>query len=244
METAESTKTLDSFISNPKYKIDDYIKGPSGWRTYNQFLARQLKPGRRPIADRCNDAVVVSPADFTYKGQWAVKEDSTIEVKGTTYSISELIADSVHRDKFRNGIFVHGFLGIEDYHRFHAPVGGVVSEVKNVPGKTWVNEIKKPDGSIENIDDVGFQFTHTRGHIIIDSAAGYVAVMPIGMGHISSVNLTVEEGTTLAKGDEFGYFAFGGSDIIMLFEAGKVEMLAEKEKHYNMGGQIATVIGN
>lgn len=242
METFESTATLDTFIKNPKYKIDDYIKGPSGWLTYNQFLARQLKPGKRPIADRCNNSVIVSPADSTYMGQWNVKEDSTIKVKGVTYSISELLADSVYRDKFKNGIFAHSFLGIEDYHRYHVPVGGVIREVKKVPGKTWVNEVKKPDGSIENVDDVGFQFTHTRGHIIIESIVGLVAVMPVGMGHISSVNLTVEEGTRLEKGDEFGFFAFGGSDIIMLFEQDRVELIAEKEKHYSMGEQIAKAI--
>lgn len=242
MDTKESTATLDTFIKNPKYKIDDYIKGPTGWLTYNQFLARQLKPGKRPITDRCNDNVIVSPADSTYMGQWPVKQDSTIEVKGVTYSVSDLLADSAYHDKFNKGIFTHSFLGIEDYHRFHLPVGGVVREVKNVPGKTWVNETKKPDGSLENIDDVGFQFTHTRGHIIIESSVGFVAIMPVGMGHISSVNLTVEEGTRLEKGEEFGYFAFGGSDIIMLFEENKVKFMAEQKKHYSMGQQIAKAI--
>ena len=106
-----------------------------------------------------------------------------------------------------------------------------IREVKKVPAKTWVNEIKKPDGSIENIDDVGFQFTHTRGFITIESPIGFVIVMPVGMGHISSVNITVEEGTALVKGDEFGYFAFGGSDIIMLFQKGAVSFIAKEAKH-------------
>jgi Phosphatidylserine decarboxylase len=242
MDTIDSTKTLDTFINNPKYKIDDYIKGPSGWLTYNQFLARQLKPGKRPIADRCNDRVIISPADSTFMGYQQIEENSTIEVKGLTYSVSELLADSAYRNNFKGGIFAHSFLGIEDYHRYHVPVGGVIREVKNIPGKTWVNETKKPDGTIESVDDVGFQFTHTRGHIIIESVVGLVAIMPVGMGHISSVNLTVEEDTKLVKGDEFGFFAFGGSDIIMLFEKNRVEFIAEKEKHYSMGEQIAKAI--
>jgi phosphatidylserine decarboxylase len=107
-----------------------------------------------------------------------------------------------------------------------------------------VTEAKKPDGFLENIDDVGFQFTHTRGYIIIDSPVGFVAVMPVGMGHISSVNLDVEKGTTLVKGDEFGFFAFGGSDIIMLFESGKIEFTAEESTHYKKGEQIAKAISN
>lgn len=237
LDTIESTKTLESFINNPEYKVEDYIKGPGGWLSYNQFLARQLKPGKRPIAERCNDNVIVSPADSTYMGEWRVADDSTITVKGNTYAIGSLLADSAYKDKFKEGIFTHSFLAITDYHRFHVPVSGVIKEVKKVPATTWVTETKKPDGSLENTDDVGFQFTHTRAHIIIESPVGFVAVIPVGMGHISSVNITVEEGTNLIKGDEFGYFAFGGSDIIMLFEK-QVSLTAKAGIHYKQGEQI------
>ncbi|MDQ6763584.1 MAG: hypothetical protein M3015_13270 [Bacteroidota bacterium] len=50
----------------PEYQIDDYIQGPSGWLTDNQFLARQVKLGKSPVADRCNDNIIVSPADSEY----------------------------------------------------------------------------------------------------------------------------------------------------------------------------------
>src|SRR5205085_50665 len=125
MDTTGSIETLDSFIKNPEYKINDYIKGPSGWLTYNQFLARQLKPGKRPIAEPCNNSVIVSPADSEYKGQWPV-DDSTITVKGTRYSIMDLLNVSAYKHKFKEGIFTHSFLSITDYHRYHMPVGGII----------------------------------------------------------------------------------------------------------------------
>ena len=242
MDTPESTETLETFINNPEYKIDDYIKGPSGWLTYNQFLARQLKPGKRPVTDRCNDHVIVAPADSEFMGQWPIADDSTLTAKGVTYSVAELLTGSAYQHKFNKGIFTHSFLAITDYHRYHVPVGGIIREVKKIPATTWVTEARKPDGSLENIDDVGFQFSHTRGYIIIESAVGFVAVMPVGMGHISSVTLNVEEGTALVKGDEFGYFAFGGSDMIMLFEAGRVEFTAKENTHYKQGEQIARAV--
>jgi phosphatidylserine decarboxylase len=244
MDTVESAETLDTFINNPEYKVDDYIKGPSGWLTYNQFLARQFKPGKRLVAARCNDNVVVSPADSIYMGQWPITENSTITVKGTTYSVAELLNNSAYQRKFENGIFTHSFLNITDYHRYHTPVGGIIREVKKIPANTWTNEVRKQDGSVENIDNVGFQFTHTRGYIIIESIIGFVAVMPVGMGHISSVNITAEEGTSLVKGDEFGYFAFGGSDIIMLFEPRSVSFTAKENTHYKQGEQIAQAVNN
>jgi len=238
LDTPESTKTLESYINNPEYKIEDYIKGPSGWLSYNQFLARQLKPGKRPVAERCNDTVIVSPADSTFRGQWKIEAGSTITVKGITYPVDSLLGDSKYKHKFNKGIFTHSFLAVTDYHRFHVPVSGTIREVKTIPANTWITEAKKPDGSLENIDEVGFQFTHTRAHIIIDSPVGFVAVIPVGMGHISSVVITVEEQTQLVKGDEFGYFAFGGSDLILLFEE-QVSLSAKAGTHYKQGEQIA-----
>jgi phosphatidylserine decarboxylase len=242
MDTTASAETLDTFINNPAYRIDDYIKGPSGWLTYNQFLARQLKAGKRPVAELCDDSIIVSPTDSEYKGQWLIEENSTLTVKGKLYSITDLLGDSKFRDKFAGGIFTHSFLSISDYHRYHVPLGGKVVEIRKIPGHTWINEAKKADGTLENVDDVGFQFTHTRGCIIMETALGYIALMPVGMGHISSVNFIVDEGAVLSKGNEFGYFAFGGSDFIMLFQKDKVVLTAKEKKHYKQGQEIGRAL--
>jgi phosphatidylserine decarboxylase len=127
---------------------------------------------------------------------------------------------------------------MNDYHWFHVPAGGVVKEVRKIPGRVTMDVIKKPDGSLDIVDGTGYQFTQDRGLIVIDSPLGLVAVLPIGMAQVSSVNLTAELGATLAKGEEFGFFAFGGSDIITLFEAGKVELDANIGTHYNQGRKI------
>ncbi len=98
--------------------------------------------------------------------------------------------------------------------------------------------IRKPDGTFEVVDGAGFQFAQDRGLIVIDSPLGVVAVLPIGMAQVSSVTLTAEKGADLFKGEEFGFFAFGGSDIVMLFEAGRVEFDAQIGTHYNQGRRI------
>ncbi len=101
-----------------------------------------------------------------------------------------------------------------------------------------MNEIKRR----VNIDGTGYQFTQDRGLIIIESPVGLVAVLPIGMAQVSSVNLTAQVGATLAKGEEFGYFAFGGSDIVVMFEKDKVKITAQVGTHYNQGKTIATAV--
>jgi phosphatidylserine decarboxylase precursor len=237
MDTTASAETLPDFINNPNYHIEDYVRGPSGWLTYNQFLARQIKPGKRPIAGQCDDRIIISPTDSEYRGQWTIDDNATVTAKGTNYSIADLLGDSAYRQAFKGGLLTHSFLSVSDYHRYHVPVGGKVVEIRKIPGRTWITEARKTDGTLENVDDLGFQFTHTRGCLIMESAVGYVALIPVGMGHISSVNFIVDEGARLTKGAEVGYFAFGGSDFILLFEAGRV-VLTVQEKKYRLGEEI------
>lgn len=69
-----------------------------------------------------------------------------------------------------------------------------------------------------------------------------VAVLPVGMAVVSSIILTAEKGVTLRKGEELGYFQFGGSDIVVMFESNRKNRLdAGAGVHYKMGVQIGSV---
>src|SRR6185295_9416031 len=98
--TRESAQGITGFFSDPRYHIEDYYVAPSGWLTFNQFFARQVRPGKRPVDGRCDDSVIVSPADSVFQGQWAIKGDSKITVKGLTWSVIELLDGSPFQDKF------------------------------------------------------------------------------------------------------------------------------------------------
>ncbi|UCC90647.1 MAG: phosphatidylserine decarboxylase [Dehalococcoidia bacterium] len=242
LDTTESAKYLETFYTDPIYNIDDYDAGPSGWLTFNQFFSRHVKPGKRPIDGLCDDSVIVSPADSVFQGQWKIEEDSEITSKDFKWSVIELLDNSPYQDRFKGGIFIHSYLSAHDYHRYHVPVRGVVREIRTISGKVVLDVIKKEDGSLDMVDGTGYQFTQARGLIVIDSPVGLVAVLPIGMGEVSSVNLTAQVGAMLAKGEEFGYFAFGGSDIVVMFEADRVKITAEIGTHYNQGETIATAV--
>ena len=68
---------------------------------------------------------------------------------------------------------------------------------------------------------------------------GIVAVIPIGMCQVSSVNMIATKGSNLLKGDEFGYFLFGGSDIIVLFQKGIDPQIPTGSQYRNYGTKIA-----
>jgi len=242
LDTTESAGALDSFIANPEYRIDDYYPGPSGWLTLNQFFARTVRPGKRPIAEPCNDSTIVSPTDSVYLGCWNIDDQARLTIKGTSWSISEILDNSPFSDRFAGGIFTHCYLSPTDYHRFHLPVAGTIREARTIPGRTLVEIQKNEKGEPTAKDDIGFQFKQTRGIVVLESSLGYVAVIPVGMGHVSSVTLTVEAGDCLQKGQEFGYFAYGGSDIVLLFEHDKIEFTASRGTHYLQGQAIARSI--
>jgi len=242
LDTTESAKDLETFYTDPSYHIDDYFRGPSGWLTFNQFFARQARPGKRPVDGLCDDSIIVSAADSVFQGQFRIDEDSQIIVKGLTWPVHKLLDGSPFQDRFKGGIYIHSYLSAHDYHRFHVPVRGIVREVRNIPGKVILDVIKKEDGSFDMTDGDTYQLTQDRGLIVIESPIGLVAVLPIGMGQVSSVNLTAQVGATLAKGEEFGYFTFGGSDIVVMFEKDKVKITAQVGTHYNQGKTIATTV--
>jgi len=213
---------------------NDWYEDPSNWKTFNQFFARYLKsPNKRPIAEPDDNRVVVSPADAQPQGVWAIDSNSMIVEKegvvvksGTLYNVKNLIGkESEYADSFANGTFTHSFLDVGDYHRYHFPLSGVVKEMRIISGEsvsggyiTWDSKNKryKFDASA-----VGWQSLETRGCVILETDEyGLVALLPIGMWPVSSVNFenNLEVGDKVSKGDMLGYFLFGGSDFITIFQ--------------------------
>jgi phosphatidylserine decarboxylase len=239
LDTPASASSIPSFAANPAFHVADYDPGPSGWLTFNQFFARHIKPGKRPIDAARDDAVIVSPADSVFAGAWDIKEDSTVTAKGVTWKIAQLLEGSPYKDAFKNGVFTHSFLDLNDYHRYHVPVAGEIKEIRRIEGKVYMNVVRNKEGGLDVIDGEGYQYEQERGLVVIDSPTlGLVAVLPIGMSFVSSVNLTPEVGARLEKGAEFGYFAFGGSDMVMLFQSGRVSLDATVGKKYLQGQRL------
>lgn len=253
LDTPESltAESLASFRNAPSFHMEDFLEPRGGWRTFNEMFARSFKPGHRPIAAITDPTVIVSPADSTYDGQWEIDANASISVKGLSWKISELLEGSPYKDAFANGTFMHAFLGPNDYHRLHSPVGGTVVEARNIQGQVYVEVTAVPidaeadAGNEKRLktarmltapNTAGYQFAQTRGLIMLDTPIGLVAVIPVGLSLVSSVVLTVEVGVTLRKGEELAYFQFGGSDIVLLFQSkANVSLQAQVGTHYKVG---------
>jgi phosphatidylserine decarboxylase len=246
--TKESEQT---FYDSPVYNMREYTRPHGGWKTFNQIFARHHKPGYRPIAAIADQSIIVMPADSTFGGQWEIRKDSNVTLKNLNWKISELLEGSPYKDRFENGLFMHSFLSPTDYHRQHAPVGGKVLEARVIHGQVYLEVEASPENGksgnhalklkriYDTFDTPGYQFAQSRGLIVLDTPIGLVAVLPIGMCQVSSVVITAEVGVTVRKGEELSYFQFGGSDIILLFEAASnVCFSAQRTLHYKMGAKI------
>lgn len=212
--------------------IDWRPNNPSGWLTFNQFFARDLNPGLRPVTAPTTNTVVVAAADCTYKEQYRIGADSSIPaitIKGThAYAnVRDLLAGSRYADAFAGGYFIHFFLGPYSYHRFHTPVSGTVQECCPVHGKVYLKvQLAQDQFQAYDASEGAYELAQARGILTIDTTStpagnvGIVGVIPVGMCQMSGVSMTHVPGTACLMADEFGYFTFGGSDIIVLFQAG------------------------
>lgn len=238
--------SLASFKADRMYKFDMYASNEKNWNTFNEFFYRQFNHANpttgitplRPIAAPNDNSTIVAPADCTFQMNYPIDNEGNVisETTGkptqltlkhthTIGNINDLLAGSEYAEDFYGGTFVHYFLSPFDYHRFHTPVGGEVVDFRDIPGKVYLNVVMQEDGQWDAPDGAedGYEFYQSRGLLIIDtkSAVGKVAVLPIGMCQVSGVDLYTDKiklKDQLIKGQEFGKFQFGGSDVILLFE--------------------------
>ena len=229
------------------------------WHSFNEWFSRYLiDPSVRPVAD----STVVAPADSRPEGIWAIDENGDlvqkegVDIKSANFtSVAQLIGpDSAYQDAFKGGTLTHTFLDVNDYHRYHFPVSGRIVELRKIPAVNGAGGITvwHPEKNRYVLIDAipGWQMIETRDCVIIDTEEyGLVAVLPIGLSQICSCNWEegLEVGSVVQKGDPMGYFLFGGSDIVMVFQDGvDVEFLCEAEgsgyAHMEMGEPYANLI--
>ena len=262
LSTEESWNDIDyqRVKSDPSMNMQHgWYADTNVWHSFNEWFSRYLvDPSVRPIAD----STVVSPADATPQGIGGIDENGNVihhdgvVIKSARFnSVSQLIGpDSQYGDAFKGGTLTHTFLDVNDYHRYHFPVSGTIVEMNKIPADNGVGGIVLWDAEkgryILDCDVPGWQMIETRDCMIIDTEEyGLVAVLPIGMSQICSCNWeeNLKVGSKVEKGDPMGYFLFGGSDIVMVFQSCvDVEFLCEAEgdgyAHILMGEPYANLI--
>jgi phosphatidylserine decarboxylase len=238
----------DAFIA--KYQIDmsqfvisDYTQFP----TVNDWFIRRIKPELRPIAGPNDPTVIVSPADARVN-VFTVYADSKIWLKTEKFSIAELLKTDAR--PYDGGSMAIVRLAPQDYHRFHMPISGTLRRATTITGdyhSVGVDGMRSDNGAIYN----------QRMVLIFDAddarigEMAYVAVGATCVGSVVITNSTATGEPALGvhynKGDELGYFQFGGSTVVIVFRPNVVSWSDDLAQHsrkaveslINMGTTIA-----
>lgn len=209
---SRSRKKVASFIH--RFKVNELEFQGAPYSSFNDFFIRKFKPGLRPFSSRADE--FSSPAE----GRVLLFPEGPIDqkhrLKGAWVSISDLLNHSSWEETFRNGSVAILRLCPVDYHRFHFPDSGKVLDHYSSHGKLHsVNPLalkSKPDILFTNERQITVLETENFGKI------AYVEVGALCVGKIVQTHLLEK----FNKGDEKGYFLFGGSSLVLVAEPGKI----------------------
>ncbi|HEX5725585.1 MAG TPA: phosphatidylserine decarboxylase family protein [Longimicrobiaceae bacterium] len=200
-----------------------------GWESFNAYFHRQIKAECRPVDDPHDPKVIVSANDGTvYKIARGVQALDRFWLKGQPYSLVNVLNhDDAQVDRFVGGDVFQSFLSGANYHRWRAPIDGVVRQARVVDGLMFSDAESAGDDPTAGTYSQGYEASvNTRALVYIDSGdpvLGWVCVIPIGITEISSVTITVKDGARVKKGDELGYFSYGGSSMALVFQPGAID---------------------
>lgn len=232
-----STSQIRDFINFHQLDMSEVLMPVEKFRSFNEFFYRALKPDARPCSAPDEPRIVVSPADCRSVVFDRIDEATSIWVKGREFSVERLLGDAYPEDaaRYRNGAVGVFRLAPQDYHRFHVPVDGVMGEPKTIEGEYYtVNPM-----AIRSALDVYGE--NVRVLVPIDSVAhGRVMVVCVGAMMVGSTVITRKTGEKVRRAEELGYFKFGGSTLLVLFEEGVVNF--DKDLADNSKGALETLV--
>ncbi|XP_021276871.1 phosphatidylserine decarboxylase proenzyme 2-like [Herrania umbratica] len=238
MNSVESAKDILKFVEFFKDQINmAEVKYPlDHFKTFNEFFVRELKPGARPVASMERDDVAVCAADSRLMAFKSVQDSLRLWIKGRKFSIQGLLGKEICSSAFIDGTLVIFRLAPQDYHRFHFPVSGTIEQFVKIPGSLYTVNPIAVNSKYCNV------FTENKRVVSIISTAefGKVAFVAIGATMVGSITFVKKEGDVVKKGDEFGYFSFGGSTVICVFEKDAIKI--DDDLLANSGRSLETLV--
>ncbi len=233
-------KKIDPFVQTYRIDPSEFAKPLSEFSSFNDFFIRNIRPKARPIAQ--GEEVVILPADARYLAYPNCRNADGFAVKGKKFSLTELLQDRLLAERYSEGSMVIARLCPVDYHRFHFPLAGVPSSPRLIPGPLYsVNPVAlkwrvailaENRRLITEMESEGF---------------GRVVIVAVGATHVGSIHTTYTPGKRVVKGEEMGYFSFGGSSLILLFEPGKIalakDLLASSSCHLELRALMGQLLG-
>jgi len=211
MNSKYSIKHIEPFIKSNKLDMKDYPK--VDYSSFNDFFSRKIINGKRVASNKNND--FISPADsklLVYK----IEEDSTFNIKGKQYTLERMLRDKKLASEYSNGYCLVFRLSVDDYHRYSYIDDGV-----------FLRE-KKINGLLHTVGPIAFDrykvFCENQREYSVLNTKNFGQIVQMEVGALMVGKIVNHNYKTFKRGDEKGYFLFGGSTVIILVKDGIVEI--------------------
>lgn len=227
MDRPSTREKIAPFIQEYELDSSEFVRDVDEFANFNEFFYRELKPDARPIDSNPNS--VVFPADGRHLCVPDLSQCDGLFVKGEMFDLDTLLDDHSLTNRYAAGSLLLSRLCPVDYHRFHFPAAGVPGPTKLINGPLYsVN----PIALCQNIQILA---TNKRCVTELETETfGNVLLLEIGATCVGSICQTYADGQPVEKGAEKGYFRFGGSSTITIFEPGRIRFdrdLIENSQH-------------
>ena len=220
-DSLKSGQKVAPFLKNFNIPIDQYKKGSfkdnpieTSYRSFNEFFIRQFQEGERTFTEK--DDEMGAFAEARYFGHASMTDDLNVPVKGSMLRAVDLIGDPELAKDFIGGPLMIARLCPVDYHRYHYPDDGKTLKAFSVPGDLHsVNPL-----ALKYRQDI-FIKNERRVAILETEHFGKLAYIEVGATCVGKIVQSFDESQPFNKGDEKGYFLFGGSTVVLCGQKGK-----------------------
>ncbi len=232
-----SKKSIAKFAKNFSIDLEECENKLNDYSSFNEFFSRKLKTTARSF-EKPEDELL-SPGDGRLQAWNNIDYKDIIQVKGMSYSLSDLLQDEKLAKEYEGGVYMILRLCPVDYHRFHFFDSGVCSRAKKIKGEYYsVNPValrKIPELFCRNKREYSIFKTDNFGEVL------YVEV---GATSVGSIVQTYVPDRRVKRGEEKGYFKFGGSTVLLFFKKDKVMIDTDIINQTNNGFETKILAGD
>lgn len=211
MNSRFSKIKINRFID--KNNINTFEYDDKKYKSYNDFFTRKVISCKRPIMSNKN--ALISPCDGKVLA-YTINDDLTLKIKDSYYSIDTLVNESI-MEEYKGGSALVFRLSTDNYHRYCYIDSGT-------KGKNY--HIKGVFHTVQPISLKNYNFfkTNSREYTILNTNNfDKVIQVEVGALMVGRIKNNHEE-YEYKKGEEKGYFEFGGSTIVLLFKKGVITL--------------------
>lgn len=236
MDSMESRKKIGPFIDALGIDMSEAVRPVRDYNSFNDFFIRELRPEARPV-DLRREAVV-SPADGRVMAFEGFKGLDTFFAKGQEFSLREFLQNQMLAEKYEGGTLMVIRLAPVDYHRFHFPAEGRPTLSRLINGSYYSVSPHAVKDMLKVYWENKREYCELRTEV-----AGDILLCEVGATMVGSIRQVYDPEQRVGKGQQKGWFKFGGSTVVMLFEKDKVRVDEDIIRNSISGYETSVKVG-